>query len=325
MNSTMEAKEIIKEIVGKHEVKHVVFVGCGASKADLYPAKYFLDQNAKQLRISHYTANEFNYATPTSIDETTVVISASLGGATPETVEANAIAKDKGATVISLTRIIDAPLTKDADYVIYHGFAENYATKLEKTGYCLLLAVELLNQVEGYEHYDKMIDGFAKIYDLSQESAESARKAAKQFAQRFKDEKVIYIMSSGATHEVAYSSSVCLMMEMQWINSGTFHAGEFFHGPFEIVDKDVPFILLMNDGKTRAIDSRALAFLDRFDAKTEVVDALDYGLSAFIEKEVLDYFNPFVITAVFRVYAEELSYAREHPLTKRRYMWKLSY
>lgn len=325
MNSTMEAKEIIKEIVGKHEVKHVVFVGCGASKADLYPAKYFLDQNAKQLRISHYTANEFNYATPTSIDETTVVISASLGGATPETVEANAIAKDKGATVISLTRIIDAPLTKDADYVIYHGFAENYATKLEKTGYCLLLAVELLNQVEGYEHYDKMMDGFAKIYDLSQESAESARKAAKQFAQRFKDEKVIYIMSSGATHEVAYSSSVCLMMEMQWINSGTFHAGEFFHGPFEIVDKDVPFILLMNDGKTRAIDSRALAFLDRFDAKTEVVDALDYGLSAFIEKEVLDYFNPFVITAVFRVYAEELSYAREHPLTKRRYMWKLSY
>lgn len=325
MNSTMEAKEIIKEIVGKHEVKHVVFVGCGASKADLYPAKYFLDQNAKQLRISHYTANEFNYATPTSIDETTVVISASLGGATPETVEANAIAKDKGATVISLTRIIDAPLTKDADYVIYHGFAENYATKLEKTGYCLLLAVELLNQVEGYEHYDKMMDGFAKIYDLVQESAESARKAAKQFAQRFKDEKVIYIMSSGATHEVAYSSSVCLMMEMQWINSGTFHAGEFFHGPFEIVDKDVPFILLMNDGKTRAIDSRALAFLDRFDAKTEVVDALDYGLSAFIEKEVLDYFNPFVITAVFRVYAEELSYAREHPLTKRRYMWKLSY
>lgn len=177
MNSTMEAKEIIKEIVGKHEVKHVVFVGCGASKADLYPAKYFLDQNAKQLRISHYTANEFNYATPTSIDETTVVISASLGGATPETVEANAIAKDKGATVISLTRIIDAPLTKDADYVIYHGFAENYATKLEKTGYCLLLAVELLNQVEGYEHYDKMMDGFAKIYDLAQESAESARKA----------------------------------------------------------------------------------------------------------------------------------------------------
>lgn len=325
MNSSLSPKEIVKEIVSNKEVTSIVFVGCGASKADLYPAKYFLDQNAQKLRISHFTANEFNYATPSSIDEHTVVISASLGGTTPETVQANAVAKEKGATVISLTRSVDSPLTKDADYVIYHRFSENYAAKLEKTGYCLQLAVELLNQVEGYVHYDKMMDAFHKIYDLSQESAEGARLQAKQFAQRFKDEKVIYVMSSGATHEVAYSTSICLMMEMQWINSGTFHAGEFFHGPFEITDKDVPFILLMNDGRTRPIDARALTFLDRFDAKTEVVDALDWGLSAHIAKEVLDYFNPFVITAVFRVYAEELAEARQHPLTKRRYMWKLEY
>ncbi|MCD1023300.1 SIS domain-containing protein [Enterococcus sp. SMC-9] len=325
MNSKLSPKEIVKEIVSNKEVTSIVFVGCGASKADLYPGKYFLDQNAQKLRISHFTANEFNYATPSSVDEHTVVISASLGGTTPETVQANAVAKEKGATVISLTRSVDSPLTKDADYVIYHRFAENYAAKLEKTGYCLLLAVELLNQIEGYADYDKMMDGFSKIYDLSQESAEGARLQAKQFAQRFKDEKVIYVMSSGATHEVAYSTSICLMMEMQWINSGTFHAGEFFHGPFEITDKGVPFILLMNDGRTRPIDARALTFLDRFDAKTEVVDALDWGLSAHIAKEVLDYFNPFVITAVFRVYAEELAEARQHPLTKRRYMWKLEY
>ncbi|SJX71177.1 Putative phosphosugar-binding protein [Enterococcus faecium] len=325
MNSKLSPKEIVKEIVSNKEVKSVVFVGCGASKADLYPAKYFLEQNAKKLRISHFTANEFNYATPNSIDEHTVVISASLGGTTPETVQANTVAKEKGATVISLTRSIDSPLTKDADYVIYHRFAENYAAKLEKTGFCLELAVELLNQIEGYVHYDKMIDGFTKIYDLSQASAEGARLQAKNFAERFKDEKVIYVMSSGATHEVAYSTSICLMMEMQWINSGTFHTGEFFHGPFEITDKDVPFILLMNDGRTRPLDARALTFLNRFNAKTEVVDALDWGLSAHIAKEVLDYFNPFVITAVFRVYAEELAEARQHPLTKRRYMWKLEY
>ncbi|MEY8444969.1 SIS domain-containing protein [Enterococcus ratti] len=321
----MNSKEIIQEIVSKKEIKSVVFVGCGASKADLYPAKYFLEQNAKQLRISHYTANEFNHATPASVDDTTIVISASLGGATPETVEANAVAKEKGATVISLTRSIDSALTKEADYVIYHGFAENYAAKLEKTGYCLALAVELLQQVEGYKHYEAMQKGFSVIYDLAQKSAESARKEAKNFAQRFKDEKVIYVMSSGATHEVAYSTAICLLMEMQWIHSGTFHSGEFFHGPFEIVDKEVPFILLMNDGRTRKLDARALTFLERFDAKTQVVDALDYGLSSYVAKEVVDYFNPFLITAVFRVYAEELAKLREHPLTKRRYMWKLSY
>ena len=68
-----------------------------------------------------------------------------------------------------------------------------------------------------------------------------------------------------------------------------------------------------------------MTFLDRFDAKVEVVDALDWGLSSHFAKSVVDYFNPFLLSAVFRVYAEELSYAREHPLTKRRYMWKLEY
>lgn len=132
-------------------------------------------------------------------------------------------------------------------------------------------------------------------------------------------------MSSGATHEVAYAFSICLMMEMQWINSGSFHDGEFFHGPFEIVEKDVPFVLLMNEGKTRPMDSRALDFLQRFDALTTVVDAKDFGLSSIASKEVIDYFNPMLITAVLRVYAEQIAILRNHPLTKRRYMWKIEY
>ena len=322
----MNIKEIIKEIKGKQsEINSVIFVGCGASKADLYPAKYFLDGNAKKLRVSHYTANEFNYATPEAVNETAIVITASLGGTTPETVQANSRAKELGAHVISLTRSVYSALTKDADYVIYHRFSESYSAKLEKMGFALQLAMEILEEVEGYDHYEEMKDGFNKIYDLADKAADSARKYAKIFAEEYKDAPVIYVMSSGATHEVAYATSICLMMEMQWINSGTFHSGEFFHGPFEIVEKDVPFILLMNDGRTRPIDSRALTFLERFDAKTTVIDALDFGLSSEISKSVIDYFNPMLLTSVFRVYAEELSYSRQHPLTKRRYMWKLEY
>lgn len=189
----------------------------------------------------------------------------------------------------------------------------------------MALALEILQQTEGYEKYDKMVEGFENIFELAETSAQAARKAAKEFAEAYKDAPVVYVMSSGASAEVAYSTSICLMMEMQWINSGSFHAGEFFHGPFEIVDKNVPFILLMNDGKTRAIDSRALTFLERFDALTTVVDAKDYGLTSAASSDVATYFNPLLHTAVFRVFAEELSYIRQHPLTKRRYMWKLEY
>lgn len=322
----MELYQIISSIKEQQpEIKSVFFVGCGASKAELYPAKYFLEANAKNLRTSLYTANEFNYATPVSVDETSIVITCSLGGTTPETVTATSKAKELGAHVIAVTYEEGSAITKDANYVVYHGWAANYAAKMEKMTKVLGLAVEILNQFEGYEHYNKMQDGFSKIYDLIEKSVATVLPQAKAFADAYKGDEIIYVMSSGATHEVAYSFSICLLMEMQWINSGTFHDGEFFHGPFEIVDKDVPFLLLMNDGRTRDMDSRALDFLNRFDAKTTVVDAKDFGLGSEVAKEVVDYFNPVLISGVLRVYAEQLAIVRNHPLTKRRYMWKLEY
>lgn len=320
-----KVRAIVSDILSKHTVENVAFVGCGASKSELYPAKYFMTSASKQLRSFHYTANEFNYDTPDWLGNTTIVITASLGGTTPETVRANEVAKKAGAIVVSVTHVEGSPLTKDADYSIVHGFEENYAAKLEKMGYVMALAVEIVQQVEGYDKYDKMVEGFDKIFELAENSAQMAKKAAKEFAQAYKDVPVVYVMSSGASAEVAYSTSICLMMEMQWIHSGSFHSGEFFHGPFEITEENVPFILLMNDGKTRKIDARAMTFLERFDALSTVVDAKDYGLSSIISGDVATYFNPLLHTAVFRVYAEELSYARQHPLTKRRYMWKLEY
>lgn len=322
----MELKEIISKIKEKQpEIKSVFFVGCGASKAELYPAKYFLEVNARNIRASLHTANEFNYATPVSVDNSAIVITCSLGGNTPETVQATALAKSLGAHVIAVTHVDGSPITEKPDFVVLHRFQESYSAKQEKMTKVLTLAVEILNQFEGYQHYNKMIDGLSKIYDLVDKSVTTVLPRAIKFAEQYKDAPVIYLMSSGATLEVSYAFSICLMMEMQWINSGNFHDGEFFHGPFEIVDKDVPFVLLMNDGRTRPMDSRALDFLNRFGALTTVIDAKDFGLGSHISKEVVDYFNPMLINSILRVYAEQMAIIRNHPLTTRRYMWKIEY
>ncbi len=322
----MEPKQIIEAI--KKEVpavKSVYFVGCGASKAELYPGKYFLEANARNIRVGHYTANEFLHATPVAVDETAIVVTCSLGGTTPETVAASKKAMELGAKVIAVTHVDGSPLAKNAHYVILHGFEKNYAAKLEKMTNVLSLAVEILNQYEGYDRYDDMQTAFGKIYDLIEKAVSFVVPAAKNFAEDYKDAPVVYVMSSGATQEVAYAFSICLLMEMQWVNSGSFHDGEFFHGPFEIVEKDVPFILLMNEGRTRALDSRALDFLNRFQAKTTVLDGKDFGLASEVPASVAEYFNPMVLSAVLRVYAEQLAIVRNLPLTQRRYMWKLEY
>ncbi|MEG0591684.1 MAG: SIS domain-containing protein [Coprobacillus sp.] len=322
----MEIKSIVGKIKKeKPNVKSIYYVGCGASQAELYPAKYFLEANAKDLRIALYTANEFNYATPKGLNSESIVVTCSLGGTTPETVEASKLAMEKGAAVIAITNNASSPLAKACHHLVVHDWEGSYSAKMDKMNKALLVAVEILNQYEGFDGYEAMINGCEGIYEIIDNAVSSVLPQAKAFAESYKDDDVIYVMSSGATHKVAYSFSICLLMEMQWMNSGSFHDGEFFHGPFEITDKDVPFILLMNDGRTRAMDSRALTFLERFGAKTTVIDAKDHGLGSLLIGGTAEYFSPMVISAVLRVYAEQLAIIRNHPLTKRRYMWKLEY
>ena len=322
----MEIKNIVAAINQQYgEIKSVYFVGCGASKAELFPGKYFLEKNSKTIRVGHYTANEFCHATPAGVNDQAIVITCSLGGTTPETVAASKKAMELGAAVVAVTHDGSSPLAQNAHYVIVHGFEKNYAAKLEKMTKVLQLAVEILQVYEGYAYYEEMQTAFEQIYPLIENAVSFVVPEARKFAQDYKDAPVIYVMSSGATQEVAYAFSICLLMEMQWVNSGNFHDGEFFHGPFEIVDKDVPFVLLMNDGPTRHLDARALTFLQRMNAKYTVVDAKDFGLSSHIKSTVVEYFNPLMIGGVTRLLGEEMAIKRDHPLTMRRYMWKLEY
>lgn len=320
-----QPKQIVSAVLADRTIDSVAFVGCGASMSELYPAKYFLANNTKTLNVQIFTSSEFNYDTPAWLGPNTLVVTCSLGGGTPETVEANKTAKAAGAPVVAITHVAGSALTEGVDHVITHGFEASYAAKIEKMGYALALAVELAQQVEGNELYDDMIAGLERIYDLAEDAAVHAGKAACEFAQAYKDEQLIYLMGSGASAKVAYSTSLFLLSEMQWIDSAAYNTGEYFHGPFELTEKDKPYLLFMSDGATRPMDARALTFLQRFDAKATVIDAKDYGLSSAVPASVIAYFNPFIHTAVMRVYAEQLAEARQHPLTLRRYMWKLSY
>ncbi len=322
----MTIPQIISEIKSKYPaINNVYFVGCGASQSDLYPAKYFLSQNAKRLRTDLIVANEFVYNPPAAAGNESIVITCSLGGNTPETVSASKKAREMGCPVICLTNAKDSPLYQNADYPIVHGFFESYSAKMQKLTICLELAVEILHQFEGYDHYEDMIAGCRNIYGVIDRSITFAKKFAEEFAEHHKDDKVLYVTSSGPSALVAYTFSSFICMEMQWMDSGSFNTGEFFHGPFELAEEGKSYLLLINDGPTRPMDLRVLTFLERFQANVTVIDAKDYGLANGIPASVKEYFNPILLDGILRPFGEALAEARKHPLTMRRYMWKLEY
>lgn len=318
-----EIKTMISEITAQRTVKNLVFIGCGASYSELFAAYYYVQQNAIDFKTDLIQANEFNYAKPAYFGENSVAVVASLGGTTTESIEAVSNAKKWGASVLALTFKPDSALTKEADYVLQHKFFESYATKASKQKTLLTFAVELLHTVEQTENYDKMIQGLSVVDEIANDAADSADADAEKFAEKYKDTDRIYTLASGPNQGVAYSTGNFIFMEMQWINGIVMDSAEFFHGPFELATKDAPYLLFMGDGRTRHLDARALEFLQRFETNYTVIDAKDYWLDSKIDGSVVDYFDPMVLTAVMRKFAERLGDARNHPLSKRRYMWKL--
>ncbi len=334
-NST-DIKSIVAEILeakkDKGGVKSLYFVGCGGSLGALYPAKTFMEKESASIKSAWINSNEFVHCTPNDFGENSILVMACHKGNTPETIQAAKLGKEKGAAVIILTWLEESEIVEFGDYIVLYSFdaspdhmAGDIDYSGEKTLCALYVAVELLAQTqEGYKNYDKFYEGAGMITNVIRNARAHVAERAKTFAKARKNDSVIYTMGSGASYGAAYMESICIFMEMQWLDSSSIHTGEFFHGPFEITDANRPFVIQISEGSTRELDERALIFLQKYAKNIEVLDAKELGLSV-IDASVVDYFNHSLFNNVYPIYNHELATQRKHPLPTRRYMWKVEY
>ena len=334
--NSKDIKGIVAEVIeakrDKGGIKSLYFVGCGGSLGALYPAKTFMEKESASIKSAWLNSSEFVNCTPNDFGENSIIVLACHKGNTPETIQAAKLGKEKGAAVIILTWLEESEIVQFGDYIILYSFDAspdhlagdiNYAG--EKTLCALYIAVELLAQtLEGYSNYDKFYEGAGMITKIIQNARAHVTERAKKFAVARKNDNVIYTMGSGASYGAAYMESICIFMEMQWLDSSTIHTGEFFHGPFEITDANRPFVIQISEGSTRTLDERALKFLQKYAKYIEILDAKELGLSV-IDASVVDYFNHSLFNNVYPVYNHELAEQRQHPLPTRRYMWKVEY
>lgn len=258
-----------------------------------------------------YTAKEFVLCPPKAFDENCIVVTLSASGTTPEAVAAAKAAKEKGAVSITIVGKKDSPLAEQGDYVFFNGDEPKYQYSTCSMAVALRFAVELLQQAEGYEHYDDMQHGFDILDDVIKKAREYAEPGAIRFAEEHKDDKVLHVMATGANYNVAYTTTTCILMECQWIHSNPIHSGEFFHGPFEVVDKEVPFLVLVGVGREREMDERAVDFLKKYGKRITVLDGKEFGID-ILGPTVAEYLSPLVFTGVLSRYSHRLADARNH-------------
>lgn len=323
----MEVKNMIAEIKQKMEerggLKHVYFVACGGSKAAIFPGLYLLQSEAKTFSATTYTSNEFVHATPKELDERCLAVICSLK-ATPETVEAVKTANERGAITIAMTGSTSTGMAKVGQYVLVYSNGDNQDYSDSNQANSLRVGFELLHQIEGWELYDKAMDAYQYIDQIVQEGKENCLAEAKAWAEKEKDEPVFYVLASGPNYGVAYSMCCCHFMEMQWKHAVCLHTGEYFHGPFETTDKQLPMVLIMSEGRTRALDERCLKFLKTYAENYTVIDFKELNKGR-IDPAVAEFFNPVVLIPIERYYVSQMAEVRGHSMDVRRYMWKVEY
>lgn len=323
----MEIKRIIAEIKDKMEqrggLKHVYFVACGGSKAAIFPGLYLLQSEAKTFGATTYTSNEFVHALPKELDERCIAVICSLK-ATPETVEAVKTANANGAITIAMTGSTETGMAKVGQYVVTYSNGDHQVYSDSNQANSLRIGFELLHQLEGWDRYEMAMEAYSHIDEIVAEGKENCLATAKEWAEKAKDEPVFYVLASGPNYGVAYSMCCCHFMEMQWKHAVCLHTGEYFHGPFETTDKNLPMILIMSEGRTRALDERCLKFLNTYAENFIVIDFKELNKGR-IPEAVVEFFNPVVLIPIERYYVAQMAEIRGHSMDDRRYMWKVAY
>lgn len=318
----LQLQQAVDAVKGR-KISSIYFAACGGSKAIFEPVQYIVDREL-DIPCAVYTSNEFIHRTPKALGPNSLVITCSHSGNTPETVEATAFAREKGALTISFAFKTESPLWEATHHGIQYTWGPESNPADSNNGMLYRLVFSVLNVLSPNERYEravKCVDGLGKLVEKNRAAT---LQNAIAYGSSYKREPIIYTMSSGECYGVAYSFAICLLMEMLWVHSHAVHSGEYFHGPFEVTDFDVPFILIKNIGETRPLDERAEKFVKKYSKRVEVIDAATFDMEG-VDEDLRGYFAPLIVGPVLRQYADQLAEFKGHPLSVRRYMWKMEY
>ncbi len=320
LDQRSEIERAVEKLV-KKGVKNIFFVGCGGSLAIMYSCEYIMRQNSV-IPAFAYNAGEFNELKPKILSEDSLVITASYSGTTPETNKAVKIARERGAATIGFTGKAESPLGKNVDYV----FVNN--AKVGATNANLIMLYQIIfgmmKELDSFEKYDSVMQALDTLPDNLIEIKKLAEEDANEFACDYKDETKFLTIGAGMSWGEAYAYAICILEEMQWIYAQPVHAGEYFHGPFEIVDENASLIVLKGEDFGRPLVERVIDFSQKYTKRLVVIDTKDYPLPG-VDDEIRSYFTPFTLSAVLDRFSEKLSEKRNHPLSTRRYMGKVHY
>ena len=236
--------------------RELFLVAAGTSYHACVAASYMFSRLA---RITAFPAisSEFMEQYGPSIGVDSVILAVSQSGETYDTLKAIDHSRMRAATVLGVTNSVGSTLTRvSRAYIIMQSGPEIgvAATKTFTSQLIVLAQLALrLARMRGKLSQDEGDDFTEKLYEIPevvQETLDRHGTKIKDLVEKYADERIFVFLGRGISAATALEARLKLL-ELTYIPSLAYPAGESKHGPISIIEDGVPVIFVCPRGETR--------------------------------------------------------------------------
>jgi glucosamine--fructose-6-phosphate aminotransferase (isomerizing) len=227
----------------------VFLVACGTSYHACLAASYMFSKLAFLPTYPVY-ASEFLEQCGKSVSIDSTILAVSQSGETADTIAAVSCAQQRAATVLSLTNVIGSTLTRISR--VYIGTQAGpeigvAATKTFTSQLSVLAQLALkLSKKRGKISQDEMDcleENLKKMPEDVETIVRTQEEKIKQIAKKYASSKVFFFLGRGISTATAFEGRLKLM-EIAYIPSIAFPAGESKHGPISLIENGFPVVFI---------------------------------------------------------------------------------
>jgi glucosamine--fructose-6-phosphate aminotransferase (isomerizing) len=227
----------------------VFLVACGTSYHACLAASYMFSKLAFLSTYPVY-ASEFLEQCGKSVNIDSTILAVSQSGETADTIAAVSCAQQRAATVLSLTNVIGSTMTRISR--VYIGTQAGpeigvAATKTFTSQLSVLAQLALkLSKKRGKISQDEMDcleENLKKMPDDVETIVRTQEEKIKQIAKKYYNSKVFFFLGRGISTATAFEGRLKLM-EIAYIPSIAFPAGESKHGPISLIEEGFPVVFI---------------------------------------------------------------------------------
>jgi glucosamine--fructose-6-phosphate aminotransferase (isomerizing) len=266
--------------------QEVFLVACGTSYHACLAASYMFSKLAFLPTYPVY-ASEFVEQHGKSVNIDSTILAVSQSGETADTLAAVNCAQQRAATILGLTNVIGSTLTRVSRVYIGQQSGPEIgvaATKTFTSQLSVLAQLALrLSKKRGKISQDEMdclAEKMDKLPDIVEVIIRTQEEKVIQLAKKYKDTRIFFFLGRGISTATA-SEGRLKLMEIAYIPSIAFPAGESKHGPISLIEPGFPVIFVCpRDGSYKTLISNIMEMKARGASIIAIIEEGDEEIKA---------------------------------------------